>query len=113
MAYRGDPELCNRWNSFLNTKMAPSVGSHGTNLFNSILYELYCRSIPQLRPMVLAVVLANREAGRINHEPIMIVRPRMIGYMALRWFSFDWYAELGLPDEDTTTYQLKYRYGDR
>jgi hypothetical protein len=32
--------------------------------------------------------------------------------MDLRWFSFDWYATLGLPNEETTTYVLKYRYGD-
>ena len=32
--------------------------------------------------------------------------------MDLRWFSFDWYAGLNLPDEDTTVYVLKYRYGD-
>jgi hypothetical protein len=32
--------------------------------------------------------------------------------MDLRWFSFDCYATLGLPNEETTTYVLKYRYGD-
>ena len=26
--------------------------------------------------------------------------------------SFDWYATLALPNEGTTTYVLKYRYGD-
>ena len=40
------------------------------------------------------------------------MRPALIGYMDLRWFSFDWYATLGLPNEDTTIYVLKYRYGD-
>jgi len=31
--------------------------------------------------------------------------------MNLRWYSFDWYAGLGLPNEDTTIYALKYQYG--
>ena len=42
----------------------------------------------------------------------MTVRPGLIGYMDLRWYSFDWYATLGLPDEDTILYVLKYQYGD-
>lgn len=31
--------------------------------------------------------------------------------MDLRWYSFDWYATLGLPNEDTTIYVLQYQYG--
>ena len=48
----------------------------------------------------------------INRQRIQTVRPGLIGYMDLRWYSFDWYAQLGLPDEDTKTYVLQYRYGD-
>jgi hypothetical protein len=32
--------------------------------------------------------------------------------MDLRWYSFDWYAALGLPNEDITINVLKYQYGD-
>jgi hypothetical protein len=32
--------------------------------------------------------------------------------MDLRWYSFDWYASLGLPNEDTTIYVLQYQYGE-
>ncbi len=81
-------------------------------MFDSLPYERYVRSIPQLRPLLLTVALSNKQAAITNRAPILIIRPALIGYMDLRWFSFDWYATLGLPNEDTTTYVLKYRYGD-
>ena len=113
MAYRGDPQLRSKTEFLLEYEgVIIRWKSWDQDLFDSIPYEPYCRTVPQLRPMVLTVLLSNAEALCINHQPIIIVRPRMIGYMDLRWFPFDWYAGLSFPDEDTTTYVLKYRYGD-
>jgi hypothetical protein len=113
MAYRGDPELRSKTEFLLEYEDGTiSWKSWDQDLFDSLPYEQYCRTVPQLRPMILTVVLANAEAARINRQPITIVRPRLIGYMDLRWFSFDWYAGLNLPNEDTVVYVLKYRYGD-
>jgi hypothetical protein len=63
--------------------------------------------------MVFTVAVASAQIAAINRTGIETVRPGFIGYMDLRWYTFDWYATLGLPDEDTTTiYVLKYQYGD-
>lgn len=51
--------------------------------FDCLPYEQYVRSIPQLRPLVLTVALANMQAAITNREPITIVRPAIIGYMNL------------------------------
>jgi len=39
------------------------------------------------------------------------VRSGLIGYIDLRYNSFDWYAGLGLPNEGATIYVHKYQYG--
>jgi hypothetical protein len=75
-------------------------------------YEEYCRSIPQPYSMIFTVKMTAAQMNTINRQAIDGVRPGLIGYMDFRWYFFDWYAELGLPDEDTTTYELQFRYGD-
>ena len=80
------------------------------DLFKSMPYEDYCRSVPQLFPMIFNVEMARQQIKDINSTPIQAVRPGLIGYMDLRWYSFDWYATLGLPNEDTTLYVLQYQY---
>jgi hypothetical protein len=82
------------------------------DLFDSLPYEEYCRSIPQLYSMIFTVKVAATQMSTINRQAIDGVRPGLIGYMDLRWYSFDWYAQLGLPNEDTTIYVLQFRYGD-
>ena len=112
-AYQGDPEKRSEMEFLLEYEDGTiSWKSWDKDLFDSLPYEGYVRSIPQLRPLLLTVALSNKQAAITNRTPILIVRPALIGYMDLRWFSFDWYATLGLPNEDTTTYVLKYRYGD-
>ena len=104
-AYRGDPHLRSKM-EFLFTYEdgTTSWKSWDQELFRSLPYEHYCRSIPQLRPLILKVAEATNQAKTIDMQPIETVRPGLIGYMDLRWYSFDWYAGLGLPDEDTTIY---------
>ena len=112
-AYRGDPEKRSEMEFLLEYEDGTiSWKSWDKDLFDSLPYERYVHSIPQLRPLLLTVALSNKQAAITNRAPILIVRPVLIGYMDLRWFSFDWYATLGLPNEDTTTYVLKYRYDD-
>jgi hypothetical protein len=82
------------------------------DLFDSLPYEEYCRSIPQLYSMIFTVKVAAAQMSTINRQAIDGVRPGLIGYMDLRWYTFDWYAQLGLPNEGTTIYVLQFRYGD-
>ena len=113
VAYRGDPHLRSKMEFLIHYEDGTiSWKSWDQDLFDSHPYEEYCRSIPQLRPLVLVVKLANQQMAAINRQRINTVRPGLIGYMDLRWYSFDWYAQLGLPDEDLKTYVLQYRYGD-
>ena len=111
-AYRGDPHLRSKM-EFLITYEDGTISwkSWDQDLFRSLPYEHFCRSIPQLRPLILKVAEATSQAKTIDRQSIETVRPGLIGYMDLRWYSFDWYAGLGLPNEDTTIYVLQYQYG--
>ena len=67
MAYRGDPELRSKTKFLLEYEDGTiSWKSWDQDLFDSLPYEQYCRTVPQLRPMILTVVLSNAEAVRIN-----------------------------------------------
>ena len=111
-AYRGDPTTRSKM-EFLITYEDGTISwkSWDRDLFKSMPYEDYCRSVPQLFPMIFNVEMARQQIKDINSTPIQAVRPGLIGYMDLRWYSFDWYATLGLPNEDTTIYVLQYQYG--
>ena len=112
-AYRGDPNRRTK-TEFLITYAdgTTSWKSWDLDLYKSLPYEQYCRSVPQLYPLVFTVEVAAAQIADINKTEIETVRPGLIGYMDLRWYSFDWYATLGLPNEDTTLYVLQYKYGD-
>ena len=48
--------------------------------------------------MIFTVKVAAAQMSTINRQAIDGVRPGLIGYMDLRWYTFDWYAQLGLPN---------------
>lgn len=56
------------------------------DLYNTLPYDQYCRSVPQLYPTVFTVAIATAQIAVINLTGIEIVRPGLIGF---RWHSFD------------------------
>ena len=112
-AYRGEPLTRTTMEFYLHYGDG-STGwkSWDTDLYDSIPYELYCQSIPQLYPLIFTVKVATHMASRMNKTPIAAVTPGTIAYMDLRWYGFDWYAGLGLPNEDNIVYVLEFRYLD-
>ena len=113
-AYRGDPAARSKIKVLITYEDGTvSWKSWDRDLFKAMPYEDYCRSVPQLFPMVFDVELARQQIAATNQTSIQTVRPGLIEYMDLRWYSFDWYATLGLPNEDTTIYVPQYQYGQQ
>lgn len=104
VAYQGDPHLRSKMEFLIHYE----DGTIGGKSLDKDLFD----SHPQLRSLVFILDVVNKQMTTVNKQGIHTVRPGLIGYMDLRRYSFDWYAQLGFLDEDTTTYVLQYRYGD-
>jgi hypothetical protein len=111
MAYRGDP--------LTRTSMEFEVefedGSvvwlpWSKDLFDTMQYEDFCRSRPELTPLLHDAETAKKLARDLNKQPITAVKPGDIVYVDLRSYGAGWYATLPLPDRDHVTYLLEYVY---
>ena len=80
------------------------------DLFNTIPYEIYCRSLPQLHPLLTTVSISAIEIKRIKNTVISLVAPGDIVYVDLRSYGFDWYSTLNLPDSDYSNYVVQLTY---
>ena len=63
------------------------------DLFTTIPYENYCRSLPQLHPLLTT----------LSTYPYPVA-PGDTVYVDLRSYGYDWYSTLNLPDADYSTY---------
>ena len=80
------------------------------DLFNTILYEIYCRSLPQLHPLLTSVSISAIEIKRIKNTAISLVVPGDVVYVDIRSYGYDWFASLNLPNSDYTTYVVFLKY---
>jgi hypothetical protein len=80
------------------------------DLFTTVQYEEYCRSLPELRPLILSDKDAKNELKILNVTAIDIVQPGDTVYVDIRCYHYLWYQSLGLPDPDHTTYVVTYYY---
>ena len=65
------------------------------DLFSTIPYELFCRSLPQLHPLLTTVPISAVKRKRIKNTVISLVSPGDIVYLHLRSYGFDcWYSTL-------------------
>jgi hypothetical protein len=80
------------------------------DLFTTVQYEEYCRSLPELRPLILSAKDAEKELKILNITAIDIVQPGDTVYVDIRCYHYLWYQSLGLPDPDHTTYVVTYYY---
>ena len=80
------------------------------DLFNTILYEIYCRSLPQLHPLLTSVSISAIEIKRIKNTAISLVVPGDVVYVDIRSYGYDWFASLNLPNSDYTTYVVLLKY---
>ena len=80
------------------------------DLYNTVPYESYCRSLPQLHPLLTSVFLSAIEFKRIKNTEISLVVPNDTVYVDLRSYGFKWYSSLDLPDSDYSNYVVMLTY---
>ena len=69
------------------------------DLFNTVQYEEYCRSVPSLWQMIYQLKVAARMAADLNKVPITEVAPNDTAYVDIRWFGAEWYRQASLPED--------------
>ena len=110
-AYRGDP-LVRTSMSFLvqfkDNTMQWVLWSR--DLFDTVQYEAYCRSLPQLFPLVVLHKEALELMKILNRTPITVVESGQTAYLDIRAIGAGWFQGLDLPDSDHTTYVVPLLY---
>jgi hypothetical protein len=111
-AYRGDPLT----RTTMEFEVHFADGSvvwlpWSKDLFDTVQYEEFCRSRPELAPLLYSAKDASDKIKEINKTAITEVQPGDTAYVDLRSYGATWYSRLPLPDKDHTRYLLQYRYG--
>ena len=63
-----------------------------TDLFLTIPYEDYCRSLPQLHPLLTTLSISAIEIKRIKNTENSLVIPSDTVYVDIRSYGYDWYS---------------------
>jgi hypothetical protein len=111
-AYRGDPETRTSMQFEITWEDGEtSWRTWDRDLFNSVPYEQFCHSRPELFPIIYDLKQVSSERARINSFNITLVTPGDIVFVSLRYFGFFVYdKELDLPNKWHTEYVIKMRY---
>ena len=80
------------------------------DLFDTIQYEEFCTSIPQLFPLIYLTKIASTLIREINVRPILTVSPGTTVFMDLRAIGAGWYESLHLPNCDFSVYVVPLTY---
>jgi hypothetical protein len=111
ITYRGDPLV--RTTIEFHVKFADNslVWLPWSNdLFQTIQYEDFCRSRPELYPLLYSVKHATVLIKEVNQSRIESISPGDTAYVDLRCYGATWFASLELPDLFHTTYVVSYYY---
>ena len=82
------------------------------DLFQTVQYEEYCRSVPELFPLLYRARAAQTEISKLNSTPISKVSPGDVFFVDLRSYGYEWYENLDLPNADFITYVVRCVYLD-
>jgi hypothetical protein len=80
------------------------------DLFDTVQYEDFCRSKPELFTLLYDVKTADFLVKKLNQSPITEVKPGNTVFVDLRSYGAGWYKQLPLPDLHHVTYCVRYEY---
>lgn len=86
---------------------------YSKDLYDSLPYEHYCRSHPELQFLIYPYAEQLRRERETKGAKITAVKPGDKVYVDLRSYGATWYQSLPLPDKDHKKYVLEYIYGRR
>ena len=113
ISYRGDPltrQTVEFEVSFADGTIQWQVWSK--DLSESIQYEDFCRSRPELSPLLYKATDAAARIKALNKSPITEVSPGDVVFVDLRSWGATFYKELEIPDKYHLTYLVMCIYGD-
>jgi hypothetical protein len=110
-AYRGDPKI----RTSIEFEVLFEDGSlvwlpWSKDIFETIQYESYCRSRPELYPLIFDAKTSLKRISELNKTPINEVNPGDIALVDIRSYGAGWYDSLPLEDKHQTTYLVEYNY---
>ena len=110
-AYRGNPML----RTSMEFEVSFEDGSlvwlpWSKDLFETVQYESYCRSRPELYPLIFEAKTSAKRISELNRTPISEVKPGDVVLVNLRCYGAGWYETLSLDDKDHVNYLVEYRY---
>jgi hypothetical protein len=111
VAYRGDPDQ--RTTMEFEVHFADGEIQWVTwsqDLFQSIPYEDFCRSKPELSPLLFTSTEASLIRVALNKTPITEIQIGDTVFVDLRYYSAEWYSKLQLPDWEHRSYVVPFIY---
>jgi hypothetical protein len=111
VAYRGDP-LIRKSLSFCTKFLDGTLQwvAWSKDLYDTQQYETYCRSLPQLFPLVVLHKEALQLMKILNRTPITVVVAGQTAYLDIRAIGAGWYEGLHLPNSDYASYVVPMIY---
>lgn len=112
LAYRGDPLVRTSMDFLVEYEDGDIIWvAWSKDLFDSAPYELFCRSNPELTPLIYTVDVAKKLERQLNSKAITDVSPGDICYVDLRYFGHLWYDyHAPFMDKFQTLYLMEARY---
>ena len=111
LAYRGDPHTRSTMQFLIRFKDATEVWiPWSEDIFNTVQYEEYCRSKPELFQLVFRHNIAKLQISELNKTPIDPAWIGQVVFVDIRSYGATWYEELNLPDKDLKTYVVPFVY---
>jgi len=111
IAYRGDPETRTTMEFEIKFQDGSIVWQvYSKDISETIQFEDYCRSLPQLQLLLFSAEEATKLKRRWNSSNITDVKPGDEVFVDLRCYNSLWYQSLELPDMYHKTYVVLYVY---
>jgi putative transposase len=82
------------------------------DIFDTTYFEDFCRSRPELLPLLTTVAVFNKNIAEINKTPITEFTTGDEAYMNLRFFGYKKYKSFGLPNHERIIYITRITYGN-
>jgi hypothetical protein len=109
--YRGQPETRSTTEFYVRFMDGTEVWkTYDNDLASTQQFELFCRSRPELLPLVYSAAIATQRKREINRTPITVINSGSRVYVNLRFFNWSWYSNLHLPDSDRVDYVMEAVY---
>jgi hypothetical protein len=111
LAYRGDPAR----RTTIQFEIRFQDGEiawlpYSQDLFTTIHYEEFCRSRPELYPLIMSDECWRKECAILKKKPITIIKPGDEVFINIREIGAEFYDALDFPDIYHIQYLLKSKY---